>query len=46
MNILDSNLEGQRIKIINFLQWNDPDGSYIDEECIMQELPVMTMKML
>ena len=42
MNILDSKLESQRIKIINFLQWNDPDGSYIDEECIMQELPVMT----
>ena len=28
--------------IINFLQWNDPNGSYTDDDCMAEEIPMMT----
>lgn len=34
--------EKQRIKITKFLQWNDKNGYYTDEECDLEEEPRMT----
>lgn len=31
-----------RIKILNFLQWNDKNGYYTDERCDLEEVPRMT----
>lgn len=31
-----------RIKIINFLQWNDRNGWYTDENCDLEEVSRMT----
>lgn len=33
-----------RIKITKFLQWNDRNGYYTDEECHLEEEPRMTYK--
>ena len=32
----------QRINITEFLQWNDRNGSYTDENCDLEEIPRMT----
>ncbi|WP_349399680.1 hypothetical protein [Clostridium perfringens] len=32
----------ERIRITKFLQWNDKNGYYIDEECDLEEQPRMT----
>ncbi|MBI6087290.1 hypothetical protein H8J89_04295 [Clostridium perfringens] len=32
----------ERINIIKFLQWNDRNGYYTDEECDLEEEPRMT----
>lgn len=36
------NKEKERINIINFLQWNDRNGCYTDENCDLEEVPRMT----
>lgn len=36
------NKEYKRIKITKFLQWNDRNGSYTDENCALEEIPRMT----
>ncbi|WP_346869874.1 hypothetical protein [Clostridium sp. UBA5119] len=36
------NKKNNRIKIIDFLQWNDRNGYYIDENCDLEEIPRMT----
>lgn len=36
------NKELKRIKITEFLQWNDRNGSYTDEDCDLEEIPRMT----
>ena len=36
------NLEDKRILITNFLQWNDKNGSYTDDNCDIEEIPRMT----
>ncbi|MGU8558943.1 hypothetical protein ACV3P1_11800 [Clostridium perfringens] len=36
------NKDNQRIKITKFLQWNDKNGYYADEECDLEEEPRMT----
>lgn len=36
------NKEKTRIKIIRFLQWNDRNGCYTDENCDLEEVPRMT----
>lgn len=35
-------MNNHRIKIIQFLQWNDRNGCYIDENCDLEEVPRMT----
>ncbi|AWZ49683.1 hypothetical protein C3495_13140 [Clostridiaceae bacterium 14S0207] len=37
---MDKNKE--RIAITKFLQWNDRNGSYTDENCDLEEIPRMT----
>lgn len=39
---MDNKQEKQRIVITNFLQWNDRNGSYTDENCDLEEIPSMT----
>ena len=34
--------EKNRIKILNFLQWNDKHGCYTDENCDLEEFPRFT----
>ena len=34
--------DNDRIKIIRFLQWNDRNGCYTDENCDFEEVPRMT----
>ncbi|CAI3246814.1 conserved hypothetical protein [Clostridium neonatale] len=34
--------DNDRIKIIRFLQWNDRNGCYTDENCDLEEVPRMT----
>ena len=34
--------ENTRIKITKFLQWNDRNGCYTDENCDLEEVPRMT----
>lgn len=34
--------EKARISITKFLQWNDRNGCYIDENCILEGFPTMT----
>ena len=34
--------EKDRIKILNFLQWNDKHGCYTDENCDLEEFPRLT----
>ena len=34
--------EKDRIKILNFLQWNDKHGCYTDENCDLEEFPRFT----
>ena len=34
--------DNDRIKILNFLQWNDRNGCYTDENCDLEEVPRMT----
>lgn len=34
--------ERQRLIIIDFLQWNDRNGCYTDENCDLEEIPRMT----
>lgn len=36
------NKEKERKNIINFLQWNDPNGCYTDENCDLEDIPRMT----
>lgn len=36
------NKEIERIRITEFLQWNDRNGGYIDENCDLEEVPRMT----
>lgn len=36
------NTEKGRIAITKFLQWNDKNGSYTDENCDIEEVPRMT----
>lgn len=36
------NKEFKRIKITEFLQWNDGNGSYTDENCDLEGIPRMT----
>lgn len=31
-----------RLKILDFLQWNDKNGYYTDERCGLEEVPIMT----
>ena len=31
-----------RLKIIQFLQWNDRNGCYTDEDCDLEDIPRMT----
>lgn len=38
----DLSINKQRINIIEFLQWNDRNGSYTDENCDLEEIPRMT----
>lgn len=40
--VADCNNEKRRAKIIEFLQWNDRNGSYTDENCDLEEIPRMT----
>lgn len=35
-------IERERIKITEFLQWNDRNGCYTDENCDLEEVPRMT----
>ncbi len=35
-------MDKYRIKITKFLQWNDRNGYYTDEECDLEEEPIMT----
>ena len=35
-------MEKERVKIIEFLQWNDRNGCYTDENCDLEEVPRMT----
>ena len=35
-------MENNRIKITEFLQWNDRNGCYTDENCDLEEVPRMT----
>ncbi|HAT4093857.1 hypothetical protein ACSXD8_12520 [Clostridium perfringens] len=35
-------IENKRVKITEFLQWNDKNGYYTDEECDLEEQPRMT----
>lgn len=37
-----NNTEKNRIKILNFLQWNDKHGCYTDENCDSEEFPRFT----
>lgn len=37
-------MEKDRIKITQFLQWNDRNGCYTDENCDLEEIPRMTYK--
>ena len=32
----------KRVRILNFLQWNDKHGCYTDENCDLEELPRFT----
>ena len=32
----------KRVKIVNFLQWNDKNGCYADENCDIEVVPRMT----
>ena len=32
----------KRVKIIEFLQWNDKNGCYTDENCDLEDVPRMT----
>lgn len=34
--------DSDRIKILQFLQWNDRNGCYTDENCDLEEVPRMT----
>lgn len=34
--------DSDRIKITKFLQWNDRNGCYTDENCDLEEVPRMT----
>lgn len=36
------NKEVERIKITEFLQWNDQNGCYIDENCDLEDIPRMS----
>ena len=36
------NKEKERKNIINFLQWNDQNGCYTDENCDSEDIPRMT----
>lgn len=36
------NKEVERIRITEFLQWNDRNGCYIDENCDLEGVPRMT----
>ena len=36
------NIDKQRIKIVKFLQWNDKNGCYTDENCDLEHIPRMT----
>ncbi|MCY6354196.1 hypothetical protein OIO11_03000 [Clostridium sp. ZS2-4] len=40
--VANCNKEKRRAKIIEFLQWNDRNGSYTDENCDLEEIPRMT----
>lgn len=35
-------MDNDRIKITEFLQWNDRNGCYTDENCDLEEVPRMT----
>lgn len=35
-------MENNRIKITKFLQWNDRNGCYTDENCDLEDIPRMT----
>lgn len=35
-------MDNDRVKITKFLQWNDKNGSYTDENCDLEEVPRMT----
>lgn len=35
-------MDNDRIKITQFLQWNDRNGCYTDENCDLEEVPRMT----
>lgn len=34
--------ERERVAIINFLQWNDKNGCYTDENCDLENIPRMS----
>ena len=36
------NKEIKRIKITEFLQWNDRNGCYTDENCDLEDIPRLT----
>lgn len=36
------NSEKDRVSITNFLQWNDKNGCYTDDNCVVEEVPIMT----
>lgn len=36
--------EFERIRIIEFLQWNDTNGCYTDENCDLEDVPRMIYK--
>ncbi|MBO3399105.1 hypothetical protein JJB71_16450 [Clostridium perfringens] len=33
-----------RKKILNFLQWNDKNGYYTDERCVLEQVPKLSFK--
>lgn len=35
-------MENNRVIITKFLQWNDKNGSYTDENCDLEDIPRMT----
>ena len=40
--MLDYNKEFTRLRLTEFLQWNDRNGCYTDENCIVEERPKLT----